>query len=79
MEIYIDQNEQALISQKYIYILKTNFKKWIFQLHLKAVLLNVLNTKNKNKDQQDDLIIPPYLFEEPWARIVVEFPFCEVY
>ena len=31
-----------------------------------------------NKDQQDDFIIPPYLFEEPKPRIVVEFPFCEL-
>ena len=29
-----------------------------------------------NKDQQDDFIIPPYLFEELKPRIVVEFPFC---
>ena len=32
----------------------------------------------RNKDQQDDFIIPPYLFEEPKPRIVVEFPFCEL-
>ena len=32
----------------------------------------------RNKDQQDDFIIPPYLFEEPKLRIVVEFPFCEL-
>ena len=32
----------------------------------------------RNKDQQNDFIIPPYLFEEPRTRIVVEFPFCEI-
>ena len=32
----------------------------------------------RNKNQQDDFIIPPYLFEEPKPRIVVEFPFCEL-
>ena len=32
----------------------------------------------RNKDQQDDFIIPPHLFEEPKLRIVVEIPFCEV-
>ena len=30
----------------------------------------------KKKDQQDDFIIPPYLFEEPKQKIVVEIPFC---
>ena len=32
----------------------------------------------RNKDQQDDFIIPHYLSEEPKPRIVVEFPFCEL-
>ena len=32
----------------------------------------------RNKDQQDDFIIPPDLFEEPKPRIVVEIPFCEL-
>ena len=31
-----------------------------------------------NKDQQNDFIIPPYLFEELEPRIVVEFPFREL-
>ena len=32
----------------------------------------------RNKDQQDDFIIPPYLSEEPKPRIVVEISFCEL-
>ena len=32
----------------------------------------------RNKDQQDDFIIQPDLFEEPKPRIVVEIPFCEL-
>ena len=32
----------------------------------------------RNKDQQDDFIIPPYLFEESKPRIIVEFPFCQL-
>ena len=32
----------------------------------------------RNKDQEDDFIIPPYLFEEPKPRIVVGFPFCDL-
>ena len=32
----------------------------------------------RSKDQQDDFIIPPYLFEEPKSRIVVEFAFFEL-
>ena len=27
----------------------------------------------RNKDQQNDFIIPSYLFEEPKPRIIVEF------
>ena len=29
----------------------------------------------RSKDQQDDFIIPPYLFEEPNPRLVVEYHF----
>ena len=32
----------------------------------------------RNKDQQDDFIIPPNLFGEPKPRAVVESPFCEL-
>ena len=32
----------------------------------------------RNKDQQDDFIIPPYLFEELKPRIIVEFLFCKL-
>ena len=32
----------------------------------------------RNKDQEDDFIIPPYLFEEPKQITVVEFPFCKL-
>ena len=34
--------------------------------------------KERKKNQQDDFIIPPYLFAEPKPRITVEFPFCEL-
>ena len=29
----------------------------------------------RSKDQQDNFIIPPYLFEEPNPRLVVEYHF----
>ena len=31
-----------------------------------------------NKDQQDDFIIPSYLFEGPKPTTAVKFPFCEL-
>ena len=31
-----------------------------------------------NKDQQDDFIIPPFLFEESKPRVVTELPFCKL-
>ena len=57
---------------------KANLKMRIFQLKLQTVLLNILSTNKKNRDQQNDFIVPLYLFEEPEPTIVVKLPFCEM-
>ena len=41
-------------------------------------LIKGFECNERNKDQQDDSIRPPYLFEEPEPKIVAEVPLCEL-
>ena len=50
----------------------------LYQDYNKRFSIQELEYIQRNKDQQDDFIIPPYLFQEPKPRIVVEIPFCEL-
>ena len=81
MEIYIDQNEKALMSQKNKILWKVNLKKIRFknvQSNFIGSVIKLSKLNERNKDQQDDFIIPLYLFEEPKPRIAVESPFWEL-
>ena len=78
MEIYIDQNEKALMSQKNKILWKVNLKKIRFknvQSNFIGSVIKLSKLNERNKDQQDDFIIPPYSFEELKPRIAVESPF----
>ena len=50
----------------------------LYQDYNKRFSIQELEYTQRNKDQQDDFIIPPYLFQEPKPRIAVEIPFCEL-
>ena len=59
-------------------IFKNKFKKVDFPTKFIDSVIKRFEYNERNKDQQDDFIIPPYLYEEPKPRIMVEFPFCEL-
>ena len=59
-------------------IIKNKFKKADFPTKFIHSVLKRFEYNERNKDQQDEFIIPPCLSEEPKLRIVVEFPFCEL-
>ena len=59
-------------------IIKSKFKKEDFPTKFIDTVVKGFECNERNKDQQDDFLIPPYLFEEPNSRIVVEILFCEL-
>ena len=59
-------------------IIKNKFKKADAPSKFIDSVMKRFECNERNKDQHDDFIVPPYLFEEPKPRIVVEFPFCEL-
>ena len=59
-------------------IIKSKFKKEDFPTKFIDIVVKGFECNERNKDQQDDFLIPPYLFEEPNSRIVVEILFCEL-
>ena len=60
------------------HIIKNKFKKANFPTKFIDSVIKGFEYNEGNKDQQDDFIIAPNLFEEPKPRIVVEIPFCEL-
>ena len=54
-------------------LLKTNLKNQVFQPRL--YVIKRFECNERNNDQQDDSVIPAYLFEEPKSKIAVEFLF----
>ena len=55
-------------------IIKTKFKKADFPSKFIDSVIKGFEYNGRNKDQQGDFIILPYLFEEPKPRIVAEIP-----
>ena len=55
-------------------IIKTKFKKADFPSKFIDSVIKGFEYNERNKDQQGDFIILPYLFEEPKPRIVAEIP-----
>ena len=58
--------------------IKNKFKKTDFPTKFIDCVIKGFEYYERNKDQQDDFIIPPNLFEEPKPRIVGEIQFCEL-
>ena len=58
--------------------IKNKFEKGDFPTKFIDSVIKGFDYNATNKDQQDDFIIPPYFFEEPKPRIVVEIPFCKL-
>ena len=54
-------------------IIKNKFKKADFPTKFIDSVMKRIEYNERNKDQQNDFIIPSYLFEEPKPRIIVEF------
>ena len=52
-------------------IIKNKFKKAYFPTKFIDSVIKGSEYNEKNKDQQVDFIIPPYLFGEPKPRILV--------
>ena len=59
-------------------IIKDKFKKADFPTKFIDSVIKYFEYNERNKDQQDDFIMPPYLFEEPKPRTLVKFPFCKL-
>ena len=59
-------------------MIKNKFKKADFPTKFIDSVIKDFEYNERNKDQQDDFIIPPYLSEEPKPRIAVEISFCEL-
>ena len=59
-------------------IIKNKCKKTDFPTKFIDSVIKGLEYNERNKDQQDDFIIPPYLFEKHKPRIVVKISFCEL-
>ena len=59
-------------------MIKNKFKKADFPTKFIDSVIKDFEYNERNKDQQDDFIIPPYLSEEPKPRIGVEISFCEL-
>ena len=55
-----------------------NLKKADFPTKFIDSVIKCLQCNERNKYQQDDFIIPPYIFEQPKPRTVVEFTFYEL-
>ena len=58
--------------------IKNKFEKAAFRTKFIDSTIKRFEYNERNKDQQDDFIIPPYLFEEPKSTIVVKIPFCKL-
>ena len=67
------QTNKPWFLKKKILLVKTNLKKQVFQPRL--YVIKRFECNERNKDQQDDSVIPAYLFEEPKSIIAVEFSF----
>ena len=58
--------------------IKNKFKKVDFPTKYISSVIKSFECNERNKDQQDDFIIPPNLYEELKPRIVVEILFCKL-
>ena len=66
-------NKLWFLKKKKKLLSKTNLKKQVFQPSL--YVIKRFECNERNKDQQEYFVIPPYLFEEPKLIISVEFSF----
>ena len=58
--------------------MKSKFKKADFAIEFIDSVIKLFEHNGRNTDEKDDLIIPPYLFQEPKVGILVEILFCEL-
>ena len=59
-------------------IMKNKFQKVDFPTKFIDSIVKSFQYNERTKGQQGDLIIPPYLLEEPKPQIEVKFPICEL-